>query len=246
MERDHEALIQNVLEESFDAPKSAGALDNQMELAAKNLATLYWQEHYRQIFDIVEDSFLEGYDRYNIEMAFKNAATVSITYALFSRCFGNPDDYFEPEDFINVFDFNTQAAVNVLGTAVSEMSSQIFMEMERSIKQYERNKKAERSQDYGRNDLHNARGLSNPEPSVGDNREYGVGQVWETEKSLSSGEQYDTTQSPDVDRGVVPTPSRNSVDSCSKHGTADDGRCGSCKIKSVKGRPYKSAVSLGR
>ena len=36
------------------------------------------------------------------------------------------------------FDFNTQAAANVLGTAVSEMSSQIFREIERTIRTYEK------------------------------------------------------------------------------------------------------------
>ena len=40
--------------------------------------------------------------------------------------------------------FNTQAAANVLGTAVSEMSSQIFREIERTIRTYERDKQAER------------------------------------------------------------------------------------------------------
>ncbi|MCI9544985.1 MAG: hypothetical protein HFE93_12560, partial [Acutalibacter muris] len=31
-----------------------------------------------------------------------------------------PESCFEPEDFMDVFDFNTQAASNVLGAAVSE------------------------------------------------------------------------------------------------------------------------------
>ena len=51
---------------------------------------------------------------------------------------GNADDYFEHEDFLDIFDFNTQAAANVLGTAVSEMSSQIFREIERTIRTYEK------------------------------------------------------------------------------------------------------------
>ena len=41
----------------------------------------------------------------------------------------NADDYFEHEDFLDIFDFNTQAAANLLGTAVSEMSSQIFRKL---------------------------------------------------------------------------------------------------------------------
>ena len=62
------------------------------------------------------------YDEYNIEVAFKKAATVSITYMLYSRLTDNPDDYFEFEDFKNIFDFNTSQPANYLGTAVSEIS----------------------------------------------------------------------------------------------------------------------------
>ena len=74
--------------------------------------------------------------------------------SVFTRTVGNADDYFEHEDFLDIFDFNTQAAASVLGTAVSEMSSQIFREIERTIRTYERDKQAERSQNYDGVELH--------------------------------------------------------------------------------------------
>ena len=43
---------------------------------------------------IVDGSFLEEYDEYNIGVQFKAAATVSITYALMSRCGLEPERYF--------------------------------------------------------------------------------------------------------------------------------------------------------
>lgn len=106
--------------------------------AAERLARDYWEENRRQISDIVADSYLEGYDELNIGASFKRAAAVSIAYSVFTRTVGNADDYFEHEDFLDIFDFNTQAAANVLGTAVSEMSSQIFREIERTIRTYEK------------------------------------------------------------------------------------------------------------
>lgn len=119
----------------------------------------YWEENRRQISDIVADSYLEGYDELNIGASFKRAAAVSIAYSVFTRTVGNADDYFEHEDFLDIFDFNTQAAANVLGTAVSEMSSQIFREIERTIRTYERDKQAERSQNYDGAELHEERRL---------------------------------------------------------------------------------------
>lgn len=53
-------------------------------------------------------------------VSFRRAAETSIKYMLCSRCVEDPESCFEPEDFMDVFDFNTQAASNVLGAAVSE------------------------------------------------------------------------------------------------------------------------------
>lgn len=68
---------------------------------------------------------MEEYDDYNIEVAFKNAAVVSITYSLMSRCGMQPEDHFEHEDFFSIFDFNTPRTVAALGTAVSEINEQV-------------------------------------------------------------------------------------------------------------------------
>lgn len=138
MNAEHEQPIIRALDVAFDVPAGAGSLENHIMEAAERLARDYWEENRRQISDIVADSYLEGYDELNIGASFKRAAAVSIAYSVFTRTVGNADDYFEHEDFLDIFDFNTQAAANVLGTAVSEMSSQIFREIERTIRTYEK------------------------------------------------------------------------------------------------------------
>ena len=159
MNAEHEQPIIRALDAAFDVPAGAGSLENHIMEAAERLARDYWEENRRQISDIVADSYLEGYDELNIGASFKRAAAVSIAYSVFTRTVGNADDYFEHEDFLDIFDFNTQAAANVLGTAVSEMSSQIFREIERTIRTYERDKQAERSQNYDGAELHEERRL---------------------------------------------------------------------------------------
>ena len=138
MNAEHEQPIIRALDTAFDVSAGAGSLENHIMEAAERLARDYWEENRRQISDIVADSYLEGYDELNIGASFKRAAAVSIAYSVFTRTVGNADDYFEHEDFLDIFDFNTQAAANVLGTAVSEMSSQIFREIERTIRTYEK------------------------------------------------------------------------------------------------------------
>ena len=187
MNAEHEQPIIRALDTAFDVPAGAGSLENHIMEAAERLAREYWEENCRQISDIVADSYLEGYDELNIGASFKRAAAVSIAYSVFTRTVGNADDYFEHEDFLDIFDFNTQAAANVLGTAVSEMSSQIFREIERTIRTYERDKQAERSQNYDGAELHEERRLPDSgHPAVGAGTE-AAGQVREDAQAASEG-----------------------------------------------------------
>ena len=222
MNAEHEQPIIRALDVAFDVPAGAGSLENHIMEAAERLARDYWEENRRQISDIVADSYLEGYDELNIGASFKRAAAVSIAYSVFTRTVGNADDYFEHEDFLDIFDFNTQAAANVLGTAVSEMSSQIFREIERTIRTYERDKQAERSQNYDGAELHEERRLPDSgHPVVGAGTE-APGQVREDAQSVLAGEQHAAVQSPDPDREAVPAPVGDSGDRDRTDG-ADDG-----------------------
>lgn len=233
MNAEHEQPIIRALDAAFDVPAGAGSLENHIMEAAERLARDYWEENRRQISDIVADSYLEGYDELNIGASFKRAAAVSIAYSVFTRTVGNADDYFEHEDFLDIFDFNTQAAANVLGTAVSEMSSQIFREIERTIRTYERDKQAERSQNYDGAELHEERRLPDSgHPVVGAGTE-APGQVREDAQSVSAGEQHAAVQSPDPDREAVPAPVGDSGDRDRTDG-ADDG--GSSESESGTGQ----------
>ena len=163
---EHEAAVRQALAEHFDVPDDPGQpLFSQLEQVANRLVTDYWEEHRQDILGIVDGSFLEEYDEYNVGAAFRSAAAVSTAYALQSRCGLEPEQYFEHEDFLSVFDWNTPAAVAALGTAVSQTSEQVLRRIEITIKQYEREKSAERSQNHAEQpDLHPERGLSDSQP----------------------------------------------------------------------------------
>lgn len=188
---------------------------------AGRLADEYWDDHRAQILDIVDDSFLYGYDEFNVRVSFRNAAEASIKYMLMSRCVEDVGSYFEPEDFMDVFDFNTQAAANVLGTAVSEVSGRVFREIERAIRTYERGRAAERSQD-GRADLHEERGLPDSQHRAGGDYEQTAGQIRENAPGVPSGEQHAPVQSSDSDRKAVPASAGDSGRGGEPDG-ADDG-----------------------
>ena len=117
-------------------------------------------------------------------MAFRRAVSTSVTYALYSRCVENPDEYFEHDDFKNVFDFNTRQTVNALGTAVSSITSQICKEIELVIEEYEQNKEVERSIYNGRNELYENWGLSDSRHAVESDRDERTGQIRKNEERV--------------------------------------------------------------
>ena len=160
----HTDSVSAMLERNYGVSGKNG-LAEQFESVASQLAAEYWRDHSRDILGIVADSYLEEYDDYNIEVAFKNAAAVSITYSLMSRCGMRPEDHFEHEDFFSIFDFNTPRTVAALGTAVSEINEQVLRQIEVTIRNYEREHSAERTAEHGEQpDLHDERRLPDSRP----------------------------------------------------------------------------------
>lgn len=172
---EHEDAVAAALEREYEISGEKGLTD-QLEQIAGQLANEYWQEHQYDIVHIVDGSFLEEYDEFNIGAQFRSAAAVSITYAVLSRCGLEPDKYFDHEDFLSIFDFNTPNTVAALGTVVSVQSERMLRQIEVTVKNYEREHLAERSATHGEQfDLHQERGLPDSRPddlgADGENRE---------------------------------------------------------------------------
>ena len=187
----HTDSVSAMLERNYSVSGKNG-LAEQFESVASQLAAEYWRDHSRDILGIVADSYLEEYDDYNIEVAFKNAAVVSITYSLMSRCGMQPEDHFEHEDFFSIFDFNTPRTVAALGTAVSEINEQVLRQIEVTIRNYEREHSAERTAEHGEQpDLHDERRLHDSRPE---------------DRGAGAAPRQVRTDAPEVPEGASPHP----------------------------------------
>lgn len=180
--------------------------------AVRKSANEYWRDNRKNIIDIVANSFLEGYDYYNIKVKFIDAVSVSATYAVLSRCGFEPDEYFEHEDFLSIFDFNTVDTISELGTATSEINQQILRNIERTIKNYERAQLAERTENYGRTDLHEERGLSSSGSELS-RSESNIREIRNDERGLSQEAQDGLVEQDDTSRGADETSERDRQDS---------------------------------
>ena len=222
---EHADAVTAALEQRYNISGKNGLAD-QLEQIASQLVTEYWNDNSRDILGILADSFLEEYDDYNVGVAFRNAATVSTAYTLMSRCGLNPGDYFEHEDFLSVFDFNTRDTIAALGSFISNTSEQILRQIEITIKNYEREaslqKQAERTNDYAEQpELHEERGLFNSEPDPERDRDEAPGQVRSDAEAVSAGAQTGAVEHDDPVGEAVPPSEGDRRDSEPETGTAD-------------------------
>ena len=221
---EHADAVRAMLESRYGVD-GKGGLPDQLERIASQLAEEYWRDYKRDILAIVDDSFLYGYDEFNVGAAFQSAAAVSISYSLMSRCGLEADDRFEHEDFLSIFDFNTPEAAAELGTAVSRINGEVLRQIEVTIKNYEREKLAERSHSHDRTDLHQERGLPDSRPDAERNaggRET-PGQVRETAQELPSGAQTGAVQPSGAVGEAVPAPAGDRRDGEPEAGADDAG-----------------------
>ena len=221
----HTDSVSAMLERNYGVSGKNG-LAEQFESVASQLAAEYWRDHSRDILGIVADSYLEEYDDYNIEVAFKNAAAVSITYSLMSRCGMQPEDHFEHEDFFSIFDFNTPRTVAALGTAVSEINEQVLRQIEVTIRNYEREHSAERTAEHGEQpDLHEERRLHDSRP---EDRGAGAAtrQVRTDAPEVPEGASSHSLEPDDLGGSPVPAPAGDRAGSAEPLRADDAGACG--------------------
>ncbi|MBR9952615.1 DEAD/DEAH box helicase family protein [Eubacteriaceae bacterium Marseille-Q4139] len=224
LEEQHIGPVSAMLEHNYGI--AGDDLAQQLTDVAGKLASEYWDEHQQDFRYIVDGSFLEEYDDLNIEVQFKSAATVSIAYALMSRCGLDTEQYFQHEDFMPIFDFNTPATVGALGAAVSQMNQQVLRQISVTIQNYEREQLAERSVTHGEQpDLHEERRLPDSRPEPERTAGEAPGQVRQDAESVPEGTPAPDLQPAAADREAVPAPAGDRRDGEQPSG-ADDAPAG--------------------
>ena len=145
---------------------SGERVSQQLADVAGKLVADYWDNNSGDILAIVDGSLLMDYDEAGVEMQFKSAAAISVTYTLLERCGFEPAGWFDKDDFRAIHEFSTPDSVYALGAAVSDMSREVLRNIERTVKTTIRRRNNERSQhEYEQqSELHADRGLSSPEP----------------------------------------------------------------------------------
>lgn len=232
------------LRDTFGIDGSGDLGDLLMETAEKLVQESYG-EYLPDLLYEREDSFLEELDDFNVEVLFRNTLRASVQYAVLSRCGLDVSRYLDAEDFREITNFNTTAALACLGTAVSQGSRELLLEIGDTIRKIEREKvknylaksgvepyndkgnfstlKRERSDTHGDIDIQQTERVSGSQSPDGREGERAAdpGPVRKGQREISDGAPQGTLQFDADDRQVMDTSDRDRPD-----GPGADGQSG--------------------
>ena len=206
---------------------SGDRVSQQLADVAGKLVADYWDNNGGDIRAIVDGSLLMDYDEAGVEMQFKSAAAISVTYTLLERCGFEPAGWFDKDDLRAIHEFSTPDSVYALGAAVSDMSREALRQIERTVKTTIRRRNAERSQhEYEQqSELHADRGLSSPEPDPA-SAEDPAGQVRQAAPDVPDEPSPGAVQHDAPEREPVPAPDGGGADGrepdAADHGAASE------------------------
>ena len=224
------------LRDTFGIDGSGDLGDLLMETAEKLVQESYG-EYLPDLLYEREDSFLEELDDFNVEVLFRNTLRASVQYAVLSRCGLDVSRYLDAEDFREITNFNTTAALACLGTAVSQGSRELLLEIGDTIRKIEREKvknslaksgvgpyndkgnfstlKRERSDTHGDIDIQQTERVSGSQSpdGRGGERTADPGPVRKSQGEISDGAPQGTLQFDAADRQAVGASDRDRPDS---------------------------------
>ena len=190
-----------------------------------------------------EDSLLEELDDLNLEVFYRDALEVSVAYMLLTRLGLPADDYFSPDEFAHVYEFNTPTTINALGIATSDIAEMGLREISRTVMQAQREQLFanaeksgydnstehkttghERSDGHG-SDLSDARRRSGAEPDDAQRTGGASGQVRGAAESVSEKAPQGALHQPENQRQADGAPGGDRADG-TENGGADRGADG--------------------
>ena len=133
-----EPEVIETLEATFGNLAEKENLADAVRSACHNAVADNFTDYLQDLRDCREDSLLEELDDLNLEVFYRDALEVSVAYMLMTRLGLRADDYFSPDEFAHVYEFNTPPTVNALGIATSDIAEMGLREISRTVMQAQR------------------------------------------------------------------------------------------------------------
>ena len=218
LRQEHDDAVRQALLQRFEV--GGLSLADQLEETARFIVDDYWYDHRQDLLDIVDGSFAGDYDgEESIRSTFCEAAAVSVGYVLLSRCDLEPEQRYEPADFMQVFEFNTPRTAHALGSCISASAAAVLREVELAVRKFDRT--AERSQNHEQTQLYPAGQLPDPRPQTDGAVPAAPGQIRQTAEDLPGKAPSGAVEQPAPVREAVPPSAGDRPDSPTAAGGHD-------------------------
>lgn len=184
MEPAYTEPVIETLEATFGILAEKDNLPDAILSASRNAVADNMPDYLRDLLDCRGDSMLEELDALNVEVTYRRALQSSVAYMLLTRLSLPAAAYILPEDFEDIYSFDTPTTINALGIATSDIAEMGLREISRTVMQARReqffakdaqisydavkeqnNAEKERSAEHG-SDLQGAGGRSPAEPAA--------------------------------------------------------------------------------
>lgn len=133
-----EPEVIETLEATFGNLAEKENLADAVRSACHNAVADNFTDYLQDLRECREDSLLEELDDLNLEVFYRDALEVSVAYMLMTRLGLRADDYFLPDEFAHVYEFNTPPTINALGIATSDIAEMGLREISRTVMQAQR------------------------------------------------------------------------------------------------------------
>ena len=138
MDAAFEPAVIETLENTFGDLAEKRTLAEAVRSASHNAVADNFPDYLQDLQNCREDSLLEELDDLNLEVFYRDALEVSVAYMLLTRLGLRADEYFDPDEFAHVYDFNTPPTINALGIATSDIAEMGLREISRTVLQAQR------------------------------------------------------------------------------------------------------------
>ena len=133
-----EPEVIETLEATFGNLAEKENLADAVRSACHNAVADNFTDYLQDLRECREDSLLGELDDLNLEVFYRDALEVSVAYMLMIRLGLRADDYFSPDEFAHVYEFNTPPTINALGIATSDIAEMGLREISRTVMQAQR------------------------------------------------------------------------------------------------------------
>ena len=139
LKEEHKEYVIACLEKSYGETNPKLSFEHRLVELAERIVLDSYEELLKDLSYVSKKSFLEDLDEQNIGVRLRETLVASIAYTLLVRCGANMEQWKEELNFDYISDFNTSKTLSILGSATTEISKCLLMEIGRSIVAYERN-----------------------------------------------------------------------------------------------------------